>query len=146
MSRFPDVIFVVALSLSAIACENFHLFSSSSPTDIDVRVGQDNSPGAAEPSPTPASPCGAVIRVEISADSPIAVGDVVPIDATPFAASGERPDSCNLASGIEWSATGPCGVSPTNVYSPILTATGSGLCRVAARVENAEGAAEVSIQ
>ncbi len=142
MRSQKGVFVIAALALAAIACDNF--FSPSVTNEISV--GQDNAGAGAEPSPTPASPCGAVIRVEISADSPIAVGDVVPIDATPFAASGERPDSCNLASGIEWSATGPCGVSPTNVYSPILTATGAGLCRVAARVENAEGAAEVSIQ
>ncbi len=143
MSRFPDVIFVVALALAGIACDNF-----LSPTArIDSTIGQDNSPGGTvEPSPSPANPCEAVVRVEVSAPQSMGAADVVPLDATPFAASGERTDSCNLASGISWSALGPCRVSPDNVYSPILTATGAGLCRVAARVENAEGAAEVSIQ
>jgi hypothetical protein len=118
------------------------------PSIIINNTATNNGGGSGTGSTVPTS-CDPVIRVDIKAPVTLAAGTDGDLDATPKSATGPRPDSCNLASGIAWAAT-PAGVctltGPTTSFTPNIHGDSKGTCTVTAVVAGVGGIAVIQVQ
>lgn len=88
--------------------------------------------GLASPSPSPGA-CNPVARVGINVPESLKVGEYVTLDATAKdAGNNTRSDACNVATGVLWTAAGPCTLVSATSFTPRLRGDAAGQCAVSA--------------